>query len=298
MRRKPNETAPQVPGPKAYQAPGQEHAGNNPQSAGDTIETFVASGGSTFFLRNQMIVPVFDPTLDGVQLITSFYVPRGRTGWIKQIRVAPYCPAPLANPWQGWPANWQDFEPSGAAASTLRATAQAGLYSTPIGWESYFDANSGQIPHWEWTITIIPESLAQARAAAGAGPFLLADPTTWYLAENIAVPSSVYRSNLAPPAPLQLPGRMPGGRFDPQRVQVNPGDPINWHLLIPEQNTALLWARWVQSPTSVRTRDINGGSIVALDVLPLLPSFGQLVGYTQATDSPAALDNARHGWGG
>lgn len=287
MKKKPFGVTPGFPAPDAYQVPGQGKT--NPQETGDAISAFVASGGAPFFIFAGG-PPAFNAQLDGIQLLTSIHVPRGRTGWIKQIRVAPYCPAVLANPWQGWDGTWQDFAPTGAASDIYRATAQAGVYTTPMGWESYFDSGTEVLPQWRWWISLLPGSLGQVRAAAGAGAFSLADPKSWYLAESIPVPATVY--------PTGVPGRAPGGRFEPQRMQVLQGDQISWHLQIPEDNTACLWAQWQQSTVAVRSRNAQGPGEVQLDVHPLLPSFGQLVGYTQATSSDAALDNARLGWGG
>lgn len=286
MKKKPFGTTPGFPGPDAYLVPGQGKT--NPQETGDAISAFVASGGATFFVSDGP--SNFNAQNDGIQLLTSIHVPRGRTGWIKQVRVAPYCPAVLANPWQGWPASWQNFEPIGAATGIYRATAQVGVYTTPMGWESYFGLSTERLPQWRWWISCLPGSLGEARAAAGAGPFTFADPRSWYLAESIPVPRSVYVGG--------VPGRAPGGRFEPQRMQVLQGDQISWHMQIPEDTTACLWAQWEQSTVTVRTRNAEGDDIVMNDVPPLLPSFGQLVGYTQATSSAAALANARNGWGG
>jgi hypothetical protein len=289
MRDRPDGTAPQRPGPGAYQAPGQERSEENPQSIGDAIQAFVASGGLTTFLFGA--APPFNAQLDGIQLLTSVYVPRGRTGWIKGVRCAPYCPAVLADPWQGWPATWQDFIPVGAALDSFRATARGGYYTTPMGWESYFSPGTEVLPQWQWWITCMPGSIGKAKAQAQSAPtFSLADPSSWYLAESIPVPASVY--------PQGVPGRAPGGRFEPQRMQALADDAINWHLQIPEDNTAMLWASWKQSTVSVQARDTNGDLLVFGEVHPLLPSFGQLIGYTQATSSPAAVLNSRNGWGG
>jgi len=285
VKQKPFTRTPGFPAPGAYQAPGQGKT--NPQETGDAIKAFVASGGMTTFFFDAG-PPGFNPQPEGVQLLCTQYVPRGFTGWIKQLRVAPYAPAALTNPWQGWPGNWQDFEPVGAAVSVYRATAANGLYTTPLGWESYFSLGTEVLAEWNWWLTLLPGPLAKQRP--NAGPFSITDPASWYLLENVAVPASVY--------PQGVPGRAPGGRLEPQRVQVLPGDPIVWHLQIPEDSTACLWASWRQSTVSVRTRSLMGSDLVAVDVPPLLPSYGQMVGYMQATSSPATLDNARHGWGG
>jgi hypothetical protein len=291
MKKRPLTREPKFPAPSAYQAPGQEHPQDTPQSIGDGIQTFVQSGGATTFLFDGP--STFNPQIAGAQMLCSVFVPRGRTGWIKQIRVAPFMPAVLANPWQGWDATWQNFAPVGAAISPFRATAQAGYYTTPLGWESYFDPGTETLPQWVWWISCITGTIAAAKFAAHSPEvFSFADPNSWYLAPDIAVPLSTYTLGFT------YPGRAPALGFGRQRMQVLPDSPIDWHLQIPENSTAILWCEWKQSSTSVYARDINGPSLVMVDVPPLLPSFGQLVGYTQSTTSKAAVKNARRGWGG
>lgn len=258
-----------------------------PEDLGDTIEPFLASGGLTTFL--DFPESGFDARSDGVQLIATQWVPEGRTAWIKQIRVAPYCPPELSAPWQGWPGTWQDFQAAGLAG-IVRAPAQTGVYTTPMGWESYFDGSTEVLPHWEWWLATIPTTLEVARANAGAGPFSVLDPKSWYLLPNIPVPASVYAGG--------FPGSAIPGFLKPQRMQVLQGDAINWHVNVPEKKTILLFAKWRQSTVEPRARNELGPVLVGPAIAPLLPSFGQLVGYLQAASTGAAQENGLFGWGG
>jgi len=87
----------------------------------------------------------------------------------------------------------------------------------------------------------------------------------------------------------------------PQRMQVIQADELSLHVVVPENTTALLWARWSQLLYQPLTTDSNGLPVeVGLPLFPLLPSFGQMLGYTQSItgNNKAALNNAREGWGG
>lgn len=267
-----------------------------PQDLGMSLSQWIASGGATSFLIAEDEGSTFDPITDGAQLVCSQYIPRGTTGWIKQIRVGPFCPPVLAAPWQGWPDNWPTFAAvtlGVVQASTHRAPAQNGIYTTPFGWESYFDATSTRLPEWFWSMTFLPGTIDEARKNANTPPFSASDPTSWFLVENIAVPASLVSQS---PYSHGLPGRMSSAIIPPQKMQVQPGDAVDWHVLIPEDTTALLWARWRQSDVLVRTRDINTTSDVSEErINPILPSYGQLAGYMQSNGTAEAIDNATLG---
>jgi hypothetical protein len=284
MKRRPSTDPEQRVKPGALHEPLRPE---RPEDLGDAIEPFLCSGGASAFFFSS--VPTFDPRGDGVQLLAAQWVPEGRTAWIKQIRVAPYCPPELAAPWQGWPGTWQDFQPVGPV-DNVRAPAQGGVYTTPMGWESYFDLGTEVLPQWEWWLATIPGTLAAARANAGAGAFSLADPSSWYLALNTPVPASAYAGG--------FPGSAITGFIAPQRMQVLQGDAINWHVNVPEKKTILLFAKWSQSAMVPPARNAAGSMIVGPSIYPLLPSFGQMVGYLQAASTGTAQQNARYGWGG
>lgn len=262
----------------------------SPQDDGERIESFLVSGGQTFFL----VSTAFDPRFQGVQLVASHYVPSGRVGWLKQIRVAPYAPPHFTGPYGGWLTAIEAFEPVGNAVEIARASGQAGVWQTPMGWESYFDLGTTDLPQWHWELRVLPGTLSAARLAARAGAFSFTDPSSWYLLPDIAVPASVYPSGL-PGSSLEQLGA--------QRMQVLQKDELSLHSLIPQNSTVCLFARWSQSEVVVRATN-DGSTLVESPPawnqagLPLLPSFGQMLGYTQAANHEPAHENGRHGWGG
>lgn len=289
MEKRPTTRELHAPGPQSYATP---DGLRRPEDLGDAMRWWLVSGGATSFLIEEDEGVDFDPIPNGVQLVCSMYVPPGQSGWLKQIRVAPYCPPQLANPWQGWPAHWQSFQQVvvvSAAAQTIRATAQAGVYTTPMGWESYFDQASAILPSWQWCLKLLPGTIDKARSAFGAaGPFSFADPKTWYLTEGIAVPASAY--------PGGLPFSSPGQHMPPQRMQVIQADELDLHVLIPEDNTLLLFAYWQQDTVATYSTDIGGTAAVGPRIPPLLPTFGQMSGYMQVSSSEPAQENATKGW--
>lgn len=262
-----------------------------PQSQGDGIQSFLHAGGQPFFLDGW---PVTSAAQAGVQLLAEQFVPRGFTAWIKRLAVAPYCPPALFDPWAGWAANFEAFEelapPLGLPFS--RGAARSGLWRTPFGWESYIDSGTEARPSWRWALTMISGDIAAERVRLQIPPFDILDPTSWPLVPNIAVPAQTY--------PEGLPGRQVPGYLAHQRAQVLPEDSFTTHIMIPENNTVLLWAYWQQSTVALRTYAPGGVSIPfpALSVNPLGASFGMLHGYMQATDRPASLINNAHGWQG
>lgn len=261
-----------------------------PQQQGDTLDGFLASGGQTFFTLQSPGPPLFDPRPNGVQLVTSLYVPEGRVGFVKEIRIAPFIPTELVDPWTTsgiTGASWRDV--LGTQVPAPGGT--NGVWATPFGWESYFNTNHPP-PSWTWMLRFLPGNIDSLRSKIG--PFTLADPATWFLAENIAVPASVY--------PGGIPGAQPSGFWRPQRMQVLQGDKLNTHVLVPPNTTICLWARWTQDVYQPAASQQTGEGIVNTTygptVYPLLPSFGQLHGYVQAADRDASTENAQFGWGG
>jgi hypothetical protein len=263
-----------------------------PTQQGDIIEAFLVSGGQTFFL----VSGGFDPRPNGVQLVRALYVPKGRIGFVKQLRVAPFMPTVLVDPWEtkgidgAGVTSWRDITNGGPVAPG----GKNGVWETPFGWESYFDPGNVQSvpPQWSWLLRLLPGNIDELRAKLP--PFSFADPTSWFLLENIAVPIAGY--------PEGLPGAAPTGYFRPERMQVLQGDALVSHVVVPPDTTILLFVRWTQQLYQPRAFVSGGEAPTSVNygdpVYPLLPSFGQLHGYVQAADRDTSAENAYFGWGG
>lgn len=260
---------------------------------GQMIEPWLASGGATFFLLGGG----FDPRPEGVQLVASMYVPRGSVGFVKEIRIAPFMPPVLADPWEtsgitNAITTWRSYNI--VLDNEPRAAGTHGVWATPFGWESYFDSAdiAAFPPQWVWHLRGIRGDIRN-RVQYGLPDFSIADAASWFLVPNVPVPISAYASG--------IPGNQLGKTWGPQRMQVLQGDKLSTHVLVPEDTTVALFAQWKQGiirPVGVIP---SGEGQVATqygpDVYPLLPSFGQLHGYMQTTEE-AAYDNAHFGWGG
>lgn len=291
MRRRPQHDSFEV-GPHETVGP------NRPPSAsfeGDVIIPFLVSGGVTFFAVTDG-PPVFDARMAGVQLCTHLYVPKGHVAFVKELRCAPFIPPELADPFNSNGVNPLAAAPNNVIASwrsfdgdpAPRAAGTNGVWTTPFGWESYWDDGSTLIPHWEWFLRLIPGDPIAARP-----PFSFTDASTWFLQPNIPVPLTAY--------PM-IPGQQPSGFFGPQRMQVLQGDKLSSHILVPENTTIALFTKWQQSAWAPRVewRDAEGDGEgdYGPAVFPLLPSFGQLHGYLQSMSAEPSTENARYGWGG
>lgn len=290
MRRRPQIRELEIGQPLEELGPHRRPAATN---RGDLIEPFLVSGGATFFLDFD---EAGDPEQAGAQLVASVFVPPGRIGFLKQLRVAPFIPPELSDPWntagarveapgQGG-ASWRGWQ----GPPTPRAAGTHGVWSTPFGWESYFDAE-GFPPQWLWHLRLCDGDVTRGRAAL----FNVADPLTWPFVQNVPVPLSAY--------PLGIPGRAPGNAWGPQRMQVIQGDELCTHVVVPPNTTLCLFVQWLQQTFTPRADifDGEGNTQVAYGpaVYPLLPSFGQLHGYMQAADNTeASTENALYGWGG
>lgn len=291
MRRHPDKQHPVT----AHVAPVGPLAPRAATDQGDIIEPFLVSGGATFFIVAGG-PPQFDPRPSGVQLIRSLYVPFGRTGFLKQLRVAPFMPTIFVDPWETSGADnavtsWRAFQAGGGPA---RPGGRNGVWETPFGWESYFDASDPDavIPQWTWQLRLLTGDINKIRATLP--PFSVADPASWYLVENIPVPSSAY--------PAGLPGAAPSGYWTPERMQVLQGDELCTHVIVPQNTTLCLFATWIQDPAQPWAAEVGAEGVVyqayGAEEFPLLPSFGQLHGYLQAADREDSTENARFGWGG
>ena len=273
LRGIPQQTGPYVPGDQQKVSP------------------FLVSGGLTFHVID--LGNNFDPRPDGVQLVTSVYIPEGQVGFVKQIRVAPYMPPVFADPWRGVNDFFWRIMDSGLDAEPPRAAGQVGVWETPFAWEGYVGSvGEERIPtEWRWYLRYMSGSIAGIRNANNIDPlFSTANPKSWYLFEDVPVPASAYRGG--------LPGKAAGQPFNGQRMQVLQGDQLSFHIPIPQDTTLLLFTKWRQGQLHAYGRDDNGELEYSdRPYFPLLPSFGQLLGYTQPISSEAGVENARHGWG-
>jgi hypothetical protein len=169
------------------------------------------------------------------------------------------------------------------------------VWETPFGWESYFDSAviDAFPPSWVWHLRGVRGDISN-RTALSLPDFAPADPNSWTLVPNVPVPVSAYQTG--------IPGEQLGKTWGPQRMQVLQGDELSTHVLVPEDTTVCLFAQWRQGLFRPAAVVPSGEGQTAVqygpDVFPLLPSFGQLHGYLQATSDMAAYENAHYGWGG
>lgn len=272
-----------------------------PTQEADCIVPYLVCGGQTFYTLGDG----FDPREGAVQLLASVYVPRGQVGFVKEIRVAPFMPPALADPWTTTganpltipnDANWRYFEGpvQGLGALAAAAAGTNGVWTTPFGWESYFN-DGGTPPRWRWNLRFLQGSIAEVKGGRKIPEFDSANPASWFLAQDVPVPAAAYAGG--------LPGTAPGPQWNPQRMQVIQGDKLSTHVPVPPNTTVLLFASWTQAEFTPQAQTGLSGATTeadyALSVYPLLPSFGQLHGYTQGIGSnDATKENALHGWGG
>ncbi len=265
--------------------------GVNADQLGDRVQPFLVSGGLTQFIVSTE--PAFDPRPEGIQLVTFQYIPTGTVGFVKQVRVGPYCPPVLSDPWatsgvSGFSGTWQEFDTSAGQA----AAGTNGVWRTPFGWESFFDAGENP-PQWLWHLRIVQGNPVRDYGV-GFNGFDITDPNTWDWIPWIPVPREAYANR-------GLPGSTPGGGpWTPNRMQATPDAPLQTHAMCPEDCTICLFVTWRQAPFTPRAADSNGTILYDGNntVYPLLPSYGQLHGYMQSSASAAAGHNALTGWGG
>ena len=295
----------------------------------DTILPFLASGGYTFWpsppvslVRDGVPIDYHDFVKgDGAQLVCAAFIPWGRVGFLKEIRVAPLKASILADVWNTSGITGADA--GGGAFGTYQAHREietySGLWDLPMGWESYDWPSSlamqgGFVPDpwlghlaWQWQLTVIDKTIQDYKTAASIPKFDPLVPESWYLAESIPVPAATY-ANGFPGRPIGL----------PQRMQVLPGDSLKTHAVVPSNSTICLWARWCQftdtgdpsglvpgvrlaysatDPAS-RVEYPLGGLGESIPVPIIGPSIGSLHGYTQPEVSHGSNVNATTGWGG
>lgn len=285
MRRRPH----RYPVPRGlallHPGPGAGAQPFSPAQQGDRVKPFLQSGGTPRWLPAGTFVSG-DPPTSGFQMLCSQYVGRGQTGFVKLIKAAPYKPSILHN------AEYTELVPGGvaplASAQGNNPDSDNGWWSTPMGWEGYQEEFEGTMPLWVWHLRLISGTVAQFRKTRPAFSFL--DPESWQLIPNLPVPASTYGSGLPGDPPVDWPL---------QRMQWFGKESGEVHIPIPEDTTVALFAEWRQTEYIPFYQATNGAGIVDLgrDLFVLGPSFGQLVGYTQASVREAASHNAVYGWG-
>lgn len=295
----------------------------NVSTVPDLILPFLSTGGWASFTTREDLAPpfvIYNPAPLGAQLITSVFVPPGRVGWLKQIRVGPRKPAVLHDVWDAggirgpYPGTlpnddvvsdvaWQNYAGGGDSTSQ---TIWSGIWEDPFGWETYRDPASpfsaDPAAEWHWQLTLMPGNIDDLRRSQNIPQFNFLDPASWYLAPNIPVPLGANGFNAYPGG---IPGNPVGVQFGPQRAQATPKDPLNAHLYIPENTTLCLFATWRQISIPLTYLGITPTDPVGIftglqaeTVQVLGPSYGSLLGYTQPLASQNAVDNAVRGWGG
>jgi hypothetical protein len=286
----PNAPQPQPPVPRGRQLTAQQ--------AGNRQEAFLRSGGLVFFPVITEEGFEYDPRPAGYQLVTHYYVPKGRVAWVKQLRIAPFMPPVFAFDQAkaavvGGAAQmlWPSFNPTqpSPTEAPLRPSGHAGVWETPFGWEAYADFS--KVPFvpivWRWELRIV-----RGDALRGRKPWDPTDPATWFMCPDVPVPPEAY--------PGGLPGNPPE-QYAPQRMQVLQSDELTAHVFVPENSTICLFVEWSQEPVTP-TFATDAGALqlapYAQPAYPLLPSFGQLSGYQQAIDRAISMKNAIEGWQG
>lgn len=222
-----------------------------------------------------------------MQLLASYYVPEGQTGYVKQIRAAPFKPSILFN------ASNVQLVPGISALAGLTAMhsdSDHGYWTTPFGWEGYADGED-EPPRWVWHLRFIQGDIARIREGNNIPAFSFLDPLSWFLVPNIPVPASGY--------PKGIPGSTPGAGWGPQRIQrLGSWEEGQVQVVVPGDTTVAVFAEWTQGayvPVFESTTGA-GSTILPFSVFPLGPSFGSLEGYIQAANTVAGQAAARDGW--
>lgn len=282
--------------------------------AGAVIRPFLVSGGSPYYVDYlDLGAGGFDPITRGTQLLCHSYVGQGQMGFVKQLRVGPYRPSILRDPWEtsgigNTQASWYYISRTETTNPAVNgALPQAyDVWRAPMAWENYWTDEMSVRPAWRWSLRYYQGDIFKLRAQQqNIPPFNILNPNSWYLVQDIAVPTDdAY--------PQGLPGDAPGPQFSAQRLQHLPDSPLETHLVVPPDTTILLFAQWEQEivnpigvPTTMLSTGYNEGNFIDYDQItnvlqfPLMPSFGQLHGYVQAISSrsDAALENTELGWG-
>lgn len=261
--------------------------GNAADADGEALRPWLVSGA---FCRHVVIPGFLDTSLDGVQLVTSVYVPTGYVGFVKGIRIAPFMPAYVAPNWQKAPG----LEYVAGNLNTLTPQASFSYWETPA-WECFgnFDDPESFPPFWRWHLTFVRGTLADNRIFP-----LAASPATFRFIPEIPVPRAAY--------PTGIPGDAAGWNLGDQKVpRVNVTADGSLHVPVPPDTTVCLWSEWRQATFDVNLQrfsvldpSIDESFLGQQNIVALLPAWGTLAGYMQPRKAESALANAREGWGG
>jgi hypothetical protein len=277
--------------PLSFESGGKRPTRTRVDDAGG-LKPFLVSGGRTIYVL-QDGPPTFDPRAGAVQLLASVYVNKGEIGFLKSLRVAPYMPAVFStDPISNDVLRWRTQDAS-LGEHLNRPPATGGLWETPAGWEGYYNALDleAKPPRWTWQLRIFQGSIDELRLTRrNVPPFNPGDPTSWFLVPDIPVPAGTYRAG--------LPGKAVGFPFPGQRFQLLPGDGLLLHIPIPEDSTLCLFAEWTQTAIPAYARTTGGTMLIdgERQYYPLLPSFGQLAGYSLPKNEPTAIELSKAGW--
>ena len=257
-----------------------------PQDLGDIIQPFYKTGNWTEFPGDPFAI-------DGVQLIAYQFIPPGRTGFLKQVSACPYCPSALAAAAGG---GWAVY----GNANIARALDPVnGYWRTPAGWRSFAvpagpDPIEGTRPRWQWSIRLVEGNIEDIRDGVNAGLSI----------GGVPLPRPLWLWGVAPYPTVRgiyYPSGLPGqgvSDWPPAQVQ-RFGDEPELLLVIPENTTLCLFAEWKQFLITPYVYDFEtdqGYAPEGIQVYPLGPSFGSLIGYTQVNASRATRGAARGGW--
>lgn len=266
---------------------------DDPAVQGDVITPFYVSDG--WMMHDAIGMEGAYPTAeDGIQFICWFYIPKGRTGFIKQIRVAPYIPASL----DARHGPWNQHDTTGDRPGPMD-----GYYTTPAGWENWgwkSDPEPFGTPFfWRWHLRAISGDIS-GKVSNAKNNFDQFDPNTWQWLPPYPMPRIAY--------PQGIPGRIIGD-VGPQKIQrVGNQYEDSLHIPVNEDTSITLWTEWKQIEVGPSmwlwgyVPDPPGPPVqvpLGLEpIVPINPSFGALIGYTQPNHSDATRKNAVDGWGG
>lgn len=258
--------------------------GQAPTAQGDRIQPWLVSGGLTTWFSLPYVEPAENA---GVQLLASYFVPDGQTGFVKQIKACPFKPSVLHSSVN----NQLVPGVSGLSLSGNNPDSDDGFWRTPFGWEGYLSPFPEEIgPTWRWQLRFISGDIARVREGLNIPPFSFADPLSWFLVPNLPVPASGY--------PEGIPGSSPGDGWGPQRIQRFGMEDGEVHIPVPSNTTVALFAEWTQEfyQPIFQATDGAGLTVLPQQVFALSPSFGQLEGYTQPNNSKITQAHALDGW--
>ena len=266
-----------------------------PNEQGDKVQPFYVSGGACEFTFAGTASDFDTVPFKGIQLVANVYVPTGQTGFIKAIRVAPFKPSFLGLS-QG---EFVELVLPDASFSPTKIGPDSnfGVWTTPFGWECYktqFGEGEATPVRWHWHLRFLNGRIENVRQSLNIPPFSFFDPLSWFLIPDLPVPAGAASAGTA--YPFGIPGYAPGSPWGRQRLQ-RLGEFAQGPLqvIVPGDTTIMLFAEWRQDLyfNKVGVPPDLAPVVVGAGFFPLLPSFGNLVGYTSPSNRAAAKQNAR-----